>query len=152
MKKKAPSHIVDNRAARFHYEILETYQAGIVLTGPEAKACRVEKPVITNAFVSVDAHGEAWIKSLDIPPYRFAKDQPHDRKRDRKLLLTARELEQVRRALAEKGVTAVPLNLHFGHGRVKLSFGIGKGKKKFEKRETLKQRDLDRELRRGGKF
>lgn len=149
MKKSAPAgRVADNRSARFHYEILETFLAGIALTGSEAKACRTAHPNLRGAFVSIQ-HGEAILRNLFIPEYKFAKGQPHVPRRDRKLLLNKKELGKLEKILATKGVTAFPLDLHFAGPYLKVTLGVGRGKKKWDKRETIKKRDLERETRRG---
>lgn len=146
---KPSAAIAENRAARHHYQLGDEYVAGVVLTGAEAKACRAENVSLRGAFVAVDARGEAWLKGADIPPYRFARSVPHDRLRDRKLLLHARELAALARELKVGGVTAVPLNLHFSRGKVKLRLAIGRGKKLWDKRAAQKERDLRRAAARG---
>jgi len=152
VEKAKTATIVDNRAARHHFELGDEFVAGVCLTGAEAKSCRVQKPSLKSAYISVDHSGRVWLKNLDIPEYKFAKNVTHERLRDRALLLHAREIEKLQRALKEGGVTAVPVNLHFSRGRAKLRFAIGRGKKKWDKREDLKKRDLEREARRGMKF
>jgi len=152
VKKLAPSHIVDNRAARFHYDILERFEAGVVLTGPETKSCRTQKPNLKGAYISLDSHDEAWLKNCDIPAYRFAKDQPHERMRARKLLLSKKEIARIARFLNEKGVSAVPLNLHMKRNKIKVEIALGRGKKRHEKREAIKKRDIERDLRRSNKY
>ncbi len=146
---KLPSHLLaDNRAARFHYEILETFEAGIVLTGRETKSARTSRPHLKGAFISVDSAGEAWLKSLNISPYKYAKGQPHEARRDRKLLLSKSELKKISNSLAGKGISAFPLDLHLKNGKIKVLLGLGRGKKKWDKREVIKKRDLARENRR----
>lgn len=140
--------IIDNRAARFHYEIIDEFVAGLELTGPEVKSLRAHKPQFRSAYIMIDPHGAPLLRGLDIAPYAFAKDRPHDRLRDRRLLLSSAEIEKIRRKLDEDRLTAIPLNLHFSRQWVKLRFALARGKKKYEKREAIKQRDLDRELRR----
>lgn len=150
MSQKISSGVLSvNRAVRFHYEILERFEAGLELTGGETKACRVEHPNLRGAHVSIGKDGSAWLKNLDIPPYRFAKGQPHERRRDRRLLLNSRELAKIRKATEEQGVAAVPLNLHLKGPWVKVEIVLGRGKKKWDKRESIKRRDVDRNLKRG---
>lgn len=147
MKKLPPGLLAQNRAARFHYEILDEFEAGIVLTGKEVKSLRTNSIKLAGSFVTI-SEGMAILKNLDIPEYKYAKGQPHERRRDRKLLLTQKELAKIERELNEKGVSAVLLDLHLTHSKVKAKVGLGKGKKKWDKRETIKKRDLDREARR----
>lgn len=150
MNKKLPSGILaDNRAARFHYEVLETFEAGIVLTGVETKSCRVSRPNLKGAFVAVDRHGEAWLKGVFIPAYRFAKGVQHEPRRDRKLLLSKKEIIKIGNALNEKGVAGFPLDMHMRGSHVKVRIGLGRGKKQRDKREAIKKRDIEREVQRG---
>lgn len=151
MQKAEAKLFVANRAARYHYEILASYEAGVVLTGREVKACRTARPLLRGAYVTLDRAGEAWLRGMEIPEYSHAKGQPHDRTRDKKLLLSRKELAAMAKQLAEQGIAAPVLNLHERHGKLKVEIGIGRGKKKWDKRETLKKRDLEREARRGGR-
>jgi SsrA-binding protein len=138
--------------ARFHYEILEDFEAGIILTGKEAKSLRTGKVKLAGGFVSINKNGEAWLKGVDIPEYKYAKGQPHERLRNRKLLLNLKEIERIEKELNEKGATVIPLNLHLAHGKIKVKIALARGKKQWDKRETLKKRDLDREARRSMKL
>ncbi len=138
-----------NRAVRFHYEILERIEAGLELTGGETKACRIEHPNLRGAHVSISKDGIALLRGLDIPPYRSAKGQPHERRRDRRLLLKEREIAKIRKMTEEQGMAVVPLNLHTKGPWIKVELALGKGKKKWDKRETIKRRDVDRNMKRG---
>lgn len=150
MQRKNTSGVLsENRAARFHYEILRRFEGGLQLTGSETKSCRIEHPNLKGAYVMLDKAGSAWLKNCDIPPYRFAKGQGHERRRNRRILLKKTELLEIKRAVEEKGTTAVPLNIHLKGPWVKIEIALGRGKKKWDKRETIKKRDLARELRRG---
>ena len=149
MPQKTSSGVLsNNRSVRFHYEIIERFEAGIELTGRETKACRVEHPNLRGAHIAIAKNGSAVIKNLDIPPYRFASNQPYERRRDRRLLLNARELVKIRKMTEEKGVTAVPLNIHLKGPWIKVEIVLGRGKKKWDKRETIKNRDVDRQTKR----
>ncbi|MFA6458240.1 MAG: SsrA-binding protein SmpB [Patescibacteria group bacterium] len=150
MKKLSPDIIAENRAARFHFEILEEFEAGLVLTGVETKSLRTNRPRLAGSFVKV-RRGELWLTGLEIPIYQFAKNQPHEKARDRKILLNAREIKTIEKSLNEKGATVVVLNLHLAHGKIKAKLALARGKKKWDKRETIKQRDVERDLRRGVK-
>lgn len=147
MKKLSPDIIAENRAARFHFEILEEFEAGLVLTGVETKSLRTNRPRLAGSFVKI-RRGELWLTGLEIPIYQFAKNQPHEKARDRKILLNAREIKTIEKSLNEKGATVVVLNLHLAHGKIKAKLALARGKKKWDKRETIKQRDVERELRR----
>jgi len=150
VKKLSPDIIAENRAARFHFEILEEFEAGLVLTGVETKSLRTNRPRLAGSFVKV-RRGELWLTGLEIPIYQFAKNQPHEKARDRKILLNAREIKTIEKSLNEKGATVVVLNLHLAHGKIKAKLALARGKKKWDKRETIKQRDVERDLRRGVK-
>ncbi len=150
MKKLSPDIIAENRAARFHFEILEEFEAGLVLTGVETKSLRTNRPRLAGSFVKI-RRGELWLTGLEIPIYQFAKNQPHEKARDRKILLNAREIKTIEKSLNEKGTTVVVLNLHLAHGKIKAKIALARGKKKWDKRETIKQRDVERDLRRGVK-
>lgn len=139
--------IVRNKEAYFHYEILDTYIAGIVLKGTEVKSLRHEKPSIKEAYVLFDK-GELFLKWLHIPQYRYGNLHNHEEKRERKLLLSRNELLQLQRLLQQKGLTAIPLSLFFKKGLVKVVIGVGRGKKLFDKRRTQKERELDRQAAR----
>lgn len=147
MKKLSPNILAENRAARFHFEIIEEFEAGLVLTGVETKSLRTNRPRLAGSFVKV-RRGELWLTGLEIPIYQFAKNQPHEKARDRKILLNAREIKTIEKSLNEKGTTVVTLDLHLAHGKIKTKIALARGKKKWDKRETIKQRDVERDLRR----
>lgn len=145
-KPDAEPLIVKNRRARFDYDIEDTLEAGIALVGSEVKSMRAGKIDVTDAYVSVD-NGEAWLKQMYVAPFEQASAFPHEPRRSRKLLLHARQIEEIEQALARGGQTAVPLKLYFKQGRVKVEIGIGKGKKKFDKRADIAKKDAEREAR-----
>jgi len=146
--KKLPLYILaKNRAARFHFEILEEFEAGIVLTGRETKSIRVNHPKLTGTFVATKSQSEIILKNLEVPEYRFAKNQPHEKIRDRKLLLSKKESKEIQQSLNKKGITAIPLNLHLKNGKIKVQIALARGKSRQDKRETIKKRDIERELR-----
>jgi SsrA-binding protein len=138
--------IVKNRRARFDFDIEDKFEAGISLVGSEVKSMRAGKVDVTDAYVVVE-RGEAWLKQMFVAPFEQASAFPHEPRRARKLLLHAREIEQIHEALARGGFSGVPLRLYFKHGRVKVEVGIGKGKKKFDKRADIAKRDAEREAR-----
>jgi SsrA-binding protein len=138
--------IVKNRRARFDYDIEDKFEAGVSLVGSEVKSMRAGKVDVTDAYVVVE-RGEAWLKQMFVAPFEQASAFPHEPRRPRKLLLHAREIEQIHEALARGGYTGVPLRLYFKQGRVKVEVGIGKGKKKFDKRADIAKRDAEREAR-----
>jgi SsrA-binding protein len=145
-KPEAEPLIVKNRRATFDYDIGDRYEAGISLVGSEVKSMRDGKVDVSDAYVSVE-RGEAWLKQMYVAPYEQASAFPHEPRRSRRLLLHAREIATIHQALAREGATAVPMRLYFKKGRVKVEIGVGKGKKKFDKRHDIAKRDADREAR-----
>lgn len=139
--------IATNRRARFDYEILETIEAGIVLAGSEVKSLRNGRADLKDSYAAVK-DGEMWLYALRISPYEFAPEGGHDPERDRKLLLHRVEIEKIGSKLAERGLTLVPMKLYFKNGKAKVELGLGKGKAKYDKRETLKRKQADREMKR----
>ena len=145
----------ENRRARFDYEIGETFEAGLMLTGTEVKALRTGKATIAESYAHVDKAGEVFLVNANIPEYLQANRFNHEPKRPRKLLLNAREIVRISKALEREGMTLVPLKIYFNaRGRAKIQLALGRGKKLHDKRETEKQRDWNREksrlLRAGG--
>jgi SsrA-binding protein len=136
-----------NSKARRDYHILEVFEAGLVLHGSEVKALRAGKAQISDAFARIEKE-EAWLYNAHIDEYTPANRFGHEPKAPRKLLLHRSEIRKLQ-ALAEvKGNTLVPLSLYWKNGRVKVSLGVGKGKVEFDKRDDIKQRETERELRR----
>jgi SsrA-binding protein len=138
--------IVKNRRATFDYEIDERFEAGMVLSGSEVKSMRAGKVDIVDAYVQVD-RGEAWLKQLFVAPFEQASAFPHETRRSRKLLLHAREIQEIHQGLSRGGFTVVPMRLYFKGGRVKVELGMGKGKKTFDKRADIAKKDADRDAR-----
>jgi SsrA-binding protein len=146
--KPEPKHKIaaDNRRARFDYEIGDTFEAGLVLTGTEVKSLRTGKATIGESYASLDRAGEIFLINANIPEYLQANRFNHDPKRPRKLLMNSREIVKVRKALEREGMTLVPLKIYFNdRGRAKVEVAIARGKKLHDKRETEKQRDWNRE-------
>ena len=137
--------IATNRRARFDFEIVETVEAGIVLLGSEVKSLRNGRADLKDSYAAV-TKGELWLHGLRISPYEFAPDGGHDPERDRKLLLHRLEIDKIGAKLAERGLTLIPIKLYFKDGKAKVELGLGKGKSKYDKRETLKSRQADREM------
>jgi SsrA-binding protein len=140
-----PQDLVSNRKAGFNYEILETLEAGIVLQGTEIKSLRDQGGNLTDSYVKVLGQ-EAWLIGCHIAPYRYGTIYNHPEKRDRKLLLHKREIAQLAEASALKGNTIIPLSMYLKNGRVKVRLGIGKGKKLYDKRQAVKERDEKRTI------
>jgi SsrA-binding protein len=138
--------VADNRRARFDYEIGETFEAGLVLTGTEVKSLRTGKASIGESYASLDKVGELYLLNANIPVYLQANRFNHEPKRARKLLLNAREISRLAKGLEREGMTLVPLKVYFNaRGRAKLELALGRGKKLHDKRETEKKRDWNRE-------
>ena len=147
---KAKSKVqINNRRASFDYEFLETYTAGIVLVGSEIKSIRAGKASLADAYCYFDPLGQLYVRNLNISPYFWASWGAHEPKRDRKLLLTARELKLLRQAVKEKGLTIVAVRLYIAeNGYAKLLIALAKGKKVFDKRQSIKEKDMRREMER----
>ncbi|MCC7404358.1 MAG: SsrA-binding protein SmpB [Bdellovibrionales bacterium] len=137
--------IADNRKARFDYDILDTYEAGIVLMGSEVKALRAGQCTLKDAYVAFQGH-EAFLQNSHIPIYKPSSYNNHHPERLRKLLLHEEELNKIAAAIQEKGLSCVPLKIYFKRGKVKVELGLGRGKKKHDKRDSIKKRDVTREL------
>ena len=134
-----------NRRARFDFEISETFVAGLVLTGTEVKSLRLGHANINEAY-GVEKNGEIYISQMFIAEYAYKGYESHPEKRDRKLLLTKREMIKIINALQKKGASLVAMKLFFDeHGRAKLEVGLGRGKKLYDKRESIKDRDWERD-------
>ncbi len=139
--------IATNRRARFEYEILDSWEAGIALLGPEVKALRTGKANLSDSYATV-RRGEAFLVNMHISPYdKAGRDNP-DPRRERKLLLHRREIARLQGAIAEKGLTLVRLKLYFKDGRAKVELGLARGKRRYDKRETIRRREQEREMQR----
>jgi len=152
MKKKAfPGLIAQNKKARHYYELSEFLEAGIVLTGSEVKSIRAGHISFHDAYVTF-RNGEAFLVGVRIAPYANAGYARHDPDREKKLLLHSREITLLASRVEQKGMTVVPVNLHFKAGNIKVELAVGRGKKLHDQRDDLKaaaeQRDLQRELAR----
>jgi len=136
-----------NRRARHDYEILESFEAGLALVGSEVKSLRAGRADLKDAYGLIEG-GEAWLVGVHISPYQFARDGGHEPERTRKLLMHRQEIERVRGKLDQKGLTLIPLRLYFKAGKAKVEMGLAKGKAQYDKRETLKRRQAEREMQR----
>lgn len=140
-----------NKKARHEYQVIDKFEAGIALTGAEVKSVRAERMNLTGAYVSI-ASGNAILVGAHIPRYPQAGKQPdYDPDRTRRLLLHQRELAKLAGKMEQKGLTLVPLSVYTKGPFIKLEIGLARGKQQFEKRDTLKKRDLDRDIRRHAK-
>ena len=141
-----------NKKAGFDYELLESFSAGLVLTGSEVKSIKMGQASLKGAFVvlkqTTKGLPEAYLLNCLVTPYKFARREDQDPTRSRKLLLNRRELLRIVSKTEEKGLTLVPTKLYTVKGKVKLDFNIGRGKKKYDKRADTKKKDVERELRR----
>lgn len=147
MAKREPDPlIVKNRRATFDYEIEERYEAGISLVGSEVKSMRAGKVDLTDAYVAVES-GQPWLKQMFVAPFEQASAFPHETRRNRRLLMHKKEIEALDERLSRDGATAVPMRLYFKKGRVKVEIGVGRGKKRFDKRADIAKKDADREAR-----
>jgi SsrA-binding protein len=136
--------IAKNRRAQFDYELGERYEAGLVLIGSEAKSLRQHTADLRDAWVDIDPRNEAWVKGLKIPEIAHAAFG-HDEKRPRKLLLHSEQIEKLRGKLEAEGMTLVVTQCYFKEGRAKVEIAVAKGKKLYDKRRTVKEREATRE-------
>ena len=145
-KEKGRKVIAQNRKARHNYTVLDTYEAGIALMGTEVKSLRLGRASLVDAFATVD-DGEVWLRNLHITEYTQGSWTNHEPRRTRKLLMHREEIERLIGKIREGGLTLVPLSLYFNDGKVKCELALAKGKKDYDKRETIKRREADRETR-----
>jgi SsrA-binding protein len=143
-KKSAPPSI-ENRKARHEFHIDETFEAGIALLGTEVKSIRAGKASLNEAFAYLN-QGEVWLKNMYIKPYEYGSFYNHDERRDRKLLLKKKEIREIDKQINQKGFTLVPLKLYFKGGYAKILIGLARGKKQYDKREDIKEKNVRREL------
>jgi SsrA-binding protein len=139
--------INENKKARFDYEIIETFEAGLVLTGSEVKSLRQNQCTLKDSYVAFRGH-EAFLQNAHIPVYAASSYNNHEPERVRKLLLHEHELEKIRAATTEKGLACVTLKMYFKKGMAKVEIALARGKKKGDKRQSIKSREADRELQR----
>lgn len=142
-----PQDLVSNRRAAFNYELLDTFEAGIVLQGTEIKSLRNNGGVLQDSYIKI-LDNEAWLIGCHIAPYRFGNVHNHPERRDRKLLLHKREIAKLQTAVQEKGYSLIPLSFYLKNGRVKVRLATAKGKKSHDKRQAIKERDDKREMSR----
>lgn len=142
--------IVKNKQAGFEYKLVEEFEAGLVLTGQEVKSIKSHHISLKGAFVSIK-NGQAWLKKMHIPPYSKASTQSlnnYNPDHDRKLLLSKREISYLSSKTNEKGLTIIPISVYTTRRLIKVKIALVKGKKKFDKRETIKKRDVQRNIMR----
>lgn len=148
MKKNSGIKVVaTNKRARFDYELLELYEAGLVLTGTEVKSIRANRVNLQRSYVQ-PRDGELWLVDAHISPYEHGHRDNHEPTRPRKLLLHRRQIRQIIEALAQKGLTVVPTRLYLKNGLAKLEIALARGKAKYDKRATIAKRDAERQVER----
>lgn len=147
LKERQKKIISTNRKARYEFEIIQTFECGIILQGTEVKSLRGGKCNIQDAYASFES-GELFVRGLHINEYDFGNRENHKPNRDRKLLLHYRELTKLKSQVEEKGLTLIPLSVYFSGHLVKVELALVRAKKKYDKREDVKKRDTEREIRR----
>jgi SsrA-binding protein len=146
MTEPARQIICRNRRARYDYEIEETFDAGLVLTGSEVKSLRQGKAQLRDSYAQV-RKGEVWLLKSHISPYEQANRENHEPERERKVLLHRREIDRLHGKLRNKGLTLVPLDLYFEKSFAKVTLGLARGKRAYDKRRDIAERDADRRIR-----
>lgn len=146
-KKSNSPPKIENRKARHDYSINETFEAGVALKGTEVKSIRAGKASLNEAFAYLQ-NGEVWLKNMYVKPYKFGTHNNHDERRDRKLLLKKSEIREIDKYINQKGYALIPLKLYFKRGYAKILVGLGRGKKSYDKRDDIKEKDARRELER----
>ncbi len=143
-REQGQKFVAQNKKARHDYHIDDTYEAGLVLVGTEVKSLRQGRASLVDGFAEVD-DGEVWLLNVHIPEYTQGTWTNHSARRKRKLLLNRSEIARIERKVTEKGFTLVPLSLYFKDGRAKVEIAVARGKKEYDKRQTLAARDANRE-------
>jgi SsrA-binding protein len=139
--------VASNRRARFDYEIEETFEAGLVLTGSEVKSLRLGRASLNESFARIEGV-EVFLENMHVPPYEQGQTRGYDPRRTRKLLLHRGEIRRLIGKTSERGLTLVPMRLYFKRGLAKVELGLGRGKAKFEKRQALREKEHAREMQR----
>ena len=139
--------VARNRKARYEYEILDTFEAGIALLGPEVKSLRAGNATLTDSYAKIQ-RGEVYLQHVHIGPYEQAARANAEPRRERKLLLHRAEIARLKVKLAERGFTLVPLEIYFKGGRAKVQLALARGKRRYDKRESIRRREQDREVQR----
>lgn len=143
-KEQGRKLVAQNKKARHDFHIEDTYEAGLVLVGTEVKSLRMGRASLVDGFVDIE-HGEAWLHGVHIPEYSQGTWTNHSARRKRKLLLNRAEIDKIERRVNEKGLTVVPLALYFKDGRAKVEIALAKGKKSWDKRHSIAERQANRE-------
>ncbi len=147
-KKQSDTELVSNRKALHDYEVIETFESGIVLLGTEVKSLREHGGSLQDAYVLINDHNEVILKNASIAPYRFGNVFNHAERRERKLLLHKRETAKLKTLSQEKGLTLIPLGMYLKGGFVKVKIACARGKKAYDKRQALKEKDHKRTIAR----
>lgn len=142
-ENKGPATI-QNRKARYDFEILQSFEAGLVLVGSEVKSLYQGRANLTDSFCQIK-DGEIWVLHIDIEPYAYSAHFQPERRRDRKLLMHKKEIELIDRRSKEKGFTIIPLKIYFSHGKAKVEIALARGKRQYDKREKITERDTRKE-------
>ena len=146
-RKSAPGDVATNRQASYRYELIDKYEAGIALTGTEVKALRTVGAQLKDGYAAL-RDGELWLHNVHIPPYGPASRENHEAERPRKLLLHRRELDRIAGRIQERGLTLVPTRIYFRGPRAKVEIALGRGKDRFDKRQSIRERETKRDLAR----
>ena len=141
--------ISKNKRAGYDYFLEDKFEAGLVLQGTEVKSLRAAKCTMNEAFCTIDEKNEIWVNQMNIAPYQFGTYDNHKETRKRKLLLNANEIEQIEKSLATKGQVLIPTKIYFKGSKVKIEIALAKGKKLYDKRESTKQKEVDRKIKQG---
>jgi len=137
--------VASNRKARHDFDVLDTFEAGVQLVGSEVKSLRAGNVQIKDGFVLIRG-GEAWLENVNIAPYQFARDGGHAPERTRKLLMKRREIDKLGGTIAEKGLTIIPLSIYFSNGLAKVELALVKGRRAYDKRQAIREREEKREM------
>jgi SsrA-binding protein len=148
MPENANKSLAENRRAFHDYEIIDTLEAGLSLLGTEVKSIRTHGASLQEAYVTITEKNQAILKNATIAQYKFGNIHNHEEKRDRLLLLHKREIQQLKQKVQEKGLTLIPLSLYLSRGMIKLKIGVAKGKKNYDKRQALKEKEDKRSMQR----
>lgn len=141
--------IVNNRKAYYEYQIHEEFECGVVLVGSEVKSIRMGNVTLADSFIYLK-DGEVWLKNMIVARYKSSHPlTKHEENRDKKLLLCRKEINRIERKLQDKGTTAIPLSIFLKRNRIKIKIGVATGKKLWNKREDIKKKDIEREMKRG---
>ena len=151
-KETGTSMIAQNRRARHDYQIEDRYEAGIALTGTEVKSLREGRASLAESFVSIDRRHEVWLENANIPEYLNGTWNNHAPRRKRKLLLHAKQILRLERQIQAKGYTIVPLSLYFKDGKVKVEIAVARGKREYDKRQSLREEQDRREAQRAMRY